>query len=147
MEEQKEIQKQFRQQQEKYTYYIIALCVAAIGFSVNKTIGVPLILIQIPLGIAVLAWGTSIFCGLKFLRFVISNLFTNNEYFEIIQGNNPEIGKNPQIIEAAEEGIKQAMQSNSKTASKLANWQDALFLVGFISFLVWHLIEMYMISN
>lgn len=74
MEEQKEIQKQFRQQQEKYTYYVIALCVAAIGFSVHKTIGLPLKWIQIPLGVAVLFWGISIYCGLNFIRYTMHAL-------------------------------------------------------------------------
>jgi len=143
MEEQKEIQKQFRQQQEKYAYYIIALCVAAIGFSINKTIDVPLQLTQIPLGIAILAWGASIYCGLRFLRYVISTLFSNNAYFDILQGNNPEIGNHSQLIKAATDGIIQAMESNSKTASKLAKWQDWLFIIGFVSFICWHILEMY----
>ena len=56
MEEQKEIQKQFRQQQEKYVYYVIALCVAVIAFSIHKTTGKSLAWSQIPLAIAVLFW-------------------------------------------------------------------------------------------
>ena len=35
-----EIQKQFRQEQEKFVYYIIALSVSAIGFTVFKTTGI-----------------------------------------------------------------------------------------------------------
>lgn len=35
MEGQQEIQKQFRQQQEKYMYYLVALCVASIGLTVQ----------------------------------------------------------------------------------------------------------------
>ncbi|MFA5782142.1 MAG: hypothetical protein WC868_07725 [Bacteroidales bacterium] len=143
MEEQKEIQKQFRQQQEKYTYYIIALCVAAIGFSVHKTIGLPLKWVQIPLGIAVLSWGTSIYCGLKFISYIISTLYANNVYLDIIQGRDPDIRTHPQKIEAATKGIKQAMESNVERASSFSKWQDRLFIIGFIAFLVWHILEMY----
>jgi hypothetical protein len=42
MEQQIELFRAFRQQQEKYVYYIIALCVTAIGFSVYKTNGLAL---------------------------------------------------------------------------------------------------------
>jgi len=143
MEEQKEIQKQFRQQQEKYTYYIIALCIAAIGFSVHKTTGLPLKWIQIPLGIAILSWGISIYCGLKFISYVISTLYANNAYLDIIQGKNPDIGVQPQKIEAATKGIKQAMESNTERANNFSTWQNRLFIIGFIAFLVWHILEMY----
>ena len=54
--EQKELLNIFRQQQEKYVYYLIALCVTSIGFSVYKTSGVPIKGIQIPLAVAVLSW-------------------------------------------------------------------------------------------
>jgi hypothetical protein len=147
MEEQKEIQKQFRQQQEKYTYYVIALCVAAIGFSVHKTIGLPLKWIQIPLGIAVLAWGASIYCGLNFIRYTLSTLYANNAYFDIIQGQYPDIGNHPQKIEVAAWSVKQAMKSNVEKARNLSKWQYYLFLIGFISFVIWHILEMYMITT
>lgn len=146
MEEQKEIQKQFRQQQEKYTYYVIALCVTAIGFAVHKTIGLPLKWAQIPLAIAVLSWGASIYCGLQFIRYIISTLYANNAYFDILQGKHPEVGTHPQKIEAATSGVKQAMASNVDKASVLSSWQYRLFLFGFIAFIIWHVLEMYIIS-
>jgi hypothetical protein len=147
MEEQKEIQKQFRQQQEKYTYYVIALCVAAIGFSVHKTIGLPLKWIQIPLGVAVLFWGISIYCGLNFIRYTISTLYANNVYFDIIEGRHPNIGNHPQKIEVAKKEAKKIILSNSEILRNLSKWQYYLFLIGFISFVILHILEMYMITN
>ncbi|MFA5783066.1 MAG: hypothetical protein WC868_12440 [Bacteroidales bacterium] len=146
MEEQKEMIKQFRQQQEKYTYYIIALCIAAIGFSIHKTTSLPLKLGQIPLGIAILTWGVSIYCGLKNIHYVLSTLYANIAYLEIAQGKDPDIGTHPQKIKAATEGIKRAMESNSEKASSLSTWQYRLFIIGFIAFLVWHILEMYKIT-
>lgn len=143
MEEQNELIKQFRQQQEKYAYYIIALCVAAIGFSVTKTSGEALKWIQLPLGSAVLSWGLSIYCGLRFLNYVISNLYTNNVYLEILKGRHPDVGDHPEKIKAAASGITQAMEINSNRASKYATWQDRLFYCGIISFILWHVLEMY----
>jgi hypothetical protein len=147
MEEQLEIQKQFRQQQEKFIYYIIALAVAAIGFSVVKTTGQPLKLIQIPLGLAILFWGLSIYYGLNFLKLITSTLYANNVYFDILQGLHPEVGKHPERIEAASSGIKQAMTRNSDKASKYASRQEKLFYFGIVLFITWHLFEMYYFTS
>lgn len=147
MEEQKEILNQFRQQQEKFVYYLIALSVTSIGFSIYKTTGQPLKLIQLPLGMSILCWGLSIYCGLRFLKYVISTLFANNAYFDLIQGKDPEIGNHRQKIQAATTGIKEAMKSNSKRASTLFKWQELFFYIGIILFLVWHIIEMYNVTE
>lgn len=147
MEEQREIRNQFRQQQEKFVYYLIALSVSAIGFSVYKTTGQQLKWIQLPLGISILSWGFSIFCGLRFLKYLISTLYANNDYFVIIQGKNPEIGNHQQKIEAATSGIKEAMNSNSTKANSYFKWQERLFYLGIILFLVWHIIEMYKLTE
>lgn len=147
MEEQREIRNQFRQQQEKFVYYLIALSVSAIGFSVYKTTGQQLKWTQLPLGISVLCWGLSVFCGLRFLKYVISTLYANNDYFVIIQGKNPEIGNHQQKIEAATSGIKEAMNSNSTKANSYFKWQERLFYLGIILFLVWHIIEMYKLTE
>ncbi|WP_375324528.1 hypothetical protein [Flagellimonas sp. GZD32] len=143
MEVQKEIQRQFRQQQEKFVYYMIALSVTAIGFSIYKTTGLQLKWSQIPLGLAILFWGVSVFCGLRFLKYVISTLYANNAYFDIMQGRDTEIGTHPKKIEAATKGVKQAMESNSNRASAYSKWQERLFYLGIILFLLWHIIEMY----
>jgi hypothetical protein len=146
VEEQREIQKQFRQQQEKYVYYMIALSVTATGFSVYKTTGLQLKWTQIPLGLAILCWGLSIFCGLRFLKYVISTLYANNVYFDIIQGRYADIGTHPQKIEAAKSGVKQAMETNSNRASAYSKWQERLFYCGIVLFLVWHITEMYQVT-
>lgn len=143
MEEQSELLKQFRQQQEKYVYYIIALCVTGIGFSVVKTTGLPLKWTQIPLASAVLSWGLSIHCGLKFMRYTISTLYANKTYLDILQGKHPKAGNHPQLIQAAAEGVIQAMEFNSDRAMKLSQWQNRLFYFGIILFIAWHVIEMY----
>lgn len=138
-----EIQKQFRQQQEKLVYYIIALSVSAIGFSVFKTTGQNLKIIQIPLGLAIICWSISIFCGLKFLKYLISNLYANNEYLEIEKGKHPEIGNNPDAIAAGIEGFKGAMIINGNRMKRYFNFQNSLFYVGIILFVTWHILEMY----
>jgi len=67
-----EIYRQLSQLQEKYTFYIVALCVSSIGFSVYCTMGKPIHWTHLPLGIAVLSWAISIFCGLKYIEEISS---------------------------------------------------------------------------
>jgi acyl carrier protein phosphodiesterase len=146
MDDQIEIKKQFRQQQEKYTYYLIALCVAAVAFSITITRDVSLRYSQIPLGLAVLAWGLSIYFGLKFIQTIISALASNNSYLDVLKGSHPKVGDNPQKIEYASNILKEAMEEKSKTAGKFYDWQNRFFYIGFISFIAWHILEMYLKS-
>lgn len=143
MEEQREIQRQFRQQQEKYVYYLIALSVTAIGFSVYKTTGLKLMWIQLPLGISVACWGISVFCGLRFLKNIISSLYANNAYFDVMQGLDTDIGNNPLKMKVAIEGIGQAIEAIEKRTSKYFIWQERLFYSGIFLFIIWHVLEMY----
>jgi threonine/homoserine/homoserine lactone efflux protein len=94
MSDRKEIQQQFRQQQEKYVYYVLALSVASIAFTIHQTTGLGLHFSQIPAAIAVLSWAGSIYCGLLFMRFVISTLYANDKYLAIIEGDDPETRNN-----------------------------------------------------
>jgi hypothetical protein len=89
----------------------------------------------------------SIFCGLKFIKFVISNLYANNSYFDILAGRHPELGKDPGKIGAGVEGIMQAMESNGNAANKYFIWQGRLFYSGIILFILWHVLEMYLTSK
>jgi hypothetical protein len=136
---QKELRLQFRQQQEKFVYYIIALSVSAIAFSIYRTNGEHLKFTQIPLALAVLSWGISIYCGISFLKYSISILYNNNTYYEIKfdQTENPEL-KNIKL-EAMKEGILESVE----TSSRYFKWQGRLFYSGMILFIVWHITEMY----
>ncbi len=146
-ENQKEIQKQFRQQQEKYVYYILALTVSAIGFGIYKTTGLPLKWSQIPLALSVICWSISIFFGLNFIKYVIDSLYMNNEYFEISAGRHPDYGNTKWQIEANIEGLKLAMKSKEKTTEKYFDWQGKLFYVGVVLFILWHILDMYLLSK
>ncbi len=144
MNEQIEIQKSYRQRQEKYVYYIIALCVAATAFSVQITLNKPLSISQVPLGIAVLFWAISIFCGLKFLAYSMSIMYANNELFKIINRQDEYQQKDQSYLTSAFEGVKLAIESNGKVASRYFKVQRYGFYAGFLSFLFWHIVEMYL---
>jgi ABC-type transport system involved in multi-copper enzyme maturation permease subunit len=138
------IQQEFREKQEKYVYYLIALSVSAIGFSIYRTENQSLAYSKIPLALAVISWSISIYCGLKFMKYVISNLYANNYYYEITNGRDPKIGKDPELIESGVTGFMEAMKINSKEMKKYFNFQSYLFYFGIVLFIVWHIIEMYL---
>jgi hypothetical protein len=144
MEEQLEIQRQYSRQLEKYIYYLIALCVTAIGFSVHITIGLPLSYSQIPLGIAVLSWALSVFCGLRQISLGLNILYLNNAFFDIIQGFSEISGSHPEKIEIGKKALTNFMSKDYRKASKFGKWQDRLFFLGMILFIIWHLVEMYL---
>jgi len=127
----------FWEQQEKYIYYIIALSVAAIGFVIINTKGEPLNWTQVPVGLAVISW------GFRFLQYVLSSLYANKEYLDVLEGKHEKVGVHPQKIQAAASGIRQALESNSDATQSLGTYQNIFFYSGIILYLIWHVIEMY----
>lgn len=145
MEQQIEIQKQFREQQERYTYYLIALCVAAIGYSINIIRGLTFTYHQIFLFLSFLPWVTSVYLGLKRIKLVISILFNQDAYLKAHKGTLDELKENPHpdYQKAAIKEIRKGLVKDYKVADRIGNWQYRLFLIGFLLFIIWALIEMY----
>lgn len=141
-DQKEELIKVYREQQYKYAYYIIALCVAAIGFVVTQTVGKPIKYTQIPLGGAVVAWCISIFCGLKFIQYQIAGLYNNVELLKIQDGTSELIADTPNIIEYAKKLMLEQIEKNGNKTSKLAKGQDWCFYIGIFLFIVWHVLEM-----
>jgi hypothetical protein len=135
-----EIKKLLTQGNEKRTYYVIALCVTAIGFSVITTIDSSLSLSQIPLLLSIICWGFSIFCGMELTKLSLKHLWANAKYFEISAdyNNNPEVNK---IL--LKLGKKKASEGEVN-ASQYKRNQERLFYIGIILFITWHILEMYL---
>ncbi|MDP1623772.1 MAG: hypothetical protein Q8M08_15710 [Bacteroidales bacterium] len=142
MEEQLEIQRHFRSSQEKYVYYLISLCVSAIGFSIYITLNKTLSYIMLPLGLSILAWSLSIINGFKFIELILSILRVNNNYFEVLKGNNPISGTDPQKIKIGVEFLMEEMEKGGMIAKKRYQSQYVFFVIGMASFLVWHILEL-----
>lgn len=128
---QQDIAKQFREQQEKYIYYLIALSVAAIAFAVNNTLGEPISWSQLPLGLSVILWGISIYCGLSSLQYLIGSLIANMDLI------NEKRAQSPKATE-----IQDAISDVSDKTKSLVKTQRCTFFAGIFFYLVWHIIEM-----
>lgn len=141
-ESQREIFRTLRETQNRYTYFLLAVAGAAIGFALTRTQDVGLMWRQVPLGLGVLSWGGSFFCGCQYLRYVQSTLYANAEMLRIGAGVHPQVGNHPQYIQAASEGIRQAIECNSEAANQHGHWQFRLLIIGAICYIFWHVLEM-----
>lgn len=142
-----EIYRQHRTFQDKYTYFILAAAASAIALAANRTQDAAISYTMIPLGAAVLCWGFSFYFGCRHLRYVGSNLYANMDLLRAEKGIHPSVGADPQLIQAASEGIRSAMESNSNRANRLAIWQFRLLILGAVLYLVWHIIGMIIRNN
>jgi hypothetical protein len=145
-EQQIEIYKQHRTAQDKYIYFLLAAAGAAITFAVTQTQGLKLSWSQVPLACAASLWALSFFFGCRHLGYVESTLFANAELLKVQAGEHPRVGVHSELIAAASEGIREAIESNSTWAGKYARWQFRCLVLGAMSYLGWHIFEMWLRS-
>lgn len=142
----REVYRQLRTTQDKYTYFLLAAAGAAIALAVNQTQDAAISWSQVPLAGAVLCWGLSFF-GCRHLEYVSSTLYANAELFKVESGAHSEVGEHPQMIAAASEGIKQALEHNSSRANRFAHSQFRLLVTGAVLYVTWHVLEMFLRST
>ena len=145
-EQQIEIYRQHRNAQEKYVYFLLAAVGAAIALAINQTQGIKIAWSQLPLAGAIILWSLSFFFGCRHLRCIESTLYANGSLLQIRSGQHPEVGTHPQMMAAASEGTLEAIGSHSKWAGRFARWQFNCLLLGAISYLGWHIFEMWLRS-
>lgn len=143
-EQSNEIFRALRESQNKYVYFLLATSAAGIGLAVQQTSNTALSLSQIPLGVAVLLWGVSFYCGCLHISYINSTLYANGELLSVERGEHPEVSR--LLIPAASEGIKEAMQSNSNIANRYGRWQFKLLILGAAFYIFWHIMVMYIAS-
>ncbi|MDP2174625.1 MAG: hypothetical protein Q8K70_01805 [Bacteroidota bacterium] len=137
-ESQKETQKQYLEMQYKYIYYIGALSVASIGFAVQQTLEQPIKLSQIPLGIAIIFWGLSIFKGFKFLELML-------KIHEIQFGYNHTAIKVGFITDEFNKLFEDMTKTPMSKAKNNHKYSFTLFILGCVLFILWRIIEMIII--
>ncbi|MES2004290.1 MAG: hypothetical protein V4450_07200 [Bacteroidota bacterium] len=127
-----------RDEQSKFAYYLIALSVTAIGFSVFQTMGKGISLNQIPLACAIVCWGLSIHFGFGYLDELNAFMLLNIEYLRILLGVSDYIGGRELSLRAASE----LLQEKRTGLHDHANKQRYSFYAGVLFFIVWHVVEM-----
>lgn len=91
-----------------------------------------------------LSLGSSFFCGCRHLEYVNSTLYANAALLTIESGQHPEFGNHPQSIQAASEGVRQAIEQNAESANRLGHWQFRFLIAGAVFYVTWHVLEMYL---
>lgn len=134
---------QFRGSQEKYAYFMLAASGACIAFAVTRTQGDTLSTLHALVGIGVLSWAASFYCGCQHLRYLGSATYANFDLVRVQAGRHPEVGNIPSYIEAASEGIRIAIERNDKKSVFHAKAQFRLLIAGALFYLAWHVATMY----
>jgi len=142
-ESHKEIRTEFRQQQVKLTYYLVALCVTAIAFCINKTSGQSFSFHQIPIGLALISWTGSAYYGLHSLEINLSALWYNHGLFVVEEGK-AKYGNSDEKIINAERDIRSTLKSLTTKFETSIKLQNRLLYFGFICYVIGHLLEMYL---
>ena len=140
----REVSRQLGVAQDKYTYFLLAAAGTAIGFAVNQTHDAVMSRSQIPLAGAVLCWGLSFYFGCRHLAYVNSSLYSNAELLKIEAGHHPEIGTHVQLMAAASQGIRSALESNANRANRLGHMQFRFLIAGAVLYIGWHVLEMWL---
>jgi hypothetical protein len=140
----REVYRNLNASQDKYIYFLLTATIAAIGFTITTTNSLKLNITQIPLAVSVICWGLSFWFGCRNRQYFNSTLFANFDLIRVQNGQHPNVGAHPQLIQAASDGIKEAININSDRASKLANIQMYMFLLGAFFYIAWHILEMYL---
>lgn len=143
-ENSREIYKALHDSQDKYVYFLLATTITAIGFIITRTQSLKLNINQIPLAISVISLGISFLCGCRNREYVNSTLYANYDLLKVQSGQHPNVGTHPQLIQAASEGITDAIESNSNKASNLGKRQMQFFVIGVFFYIAWHILVMFL---
>jgi hypothetical protein len=127
------------QSQEKYTYFLLAAAASAIAFAVQKTADAVLTWQLCVLGVAVVCWSASFYCGCKRLQWVQVTLYANYALLQLQGGVHPEQPTHPVAVAAVADGVRSATNKNSQRAKSYGDWQFRFITLGAIMFLAWHI--------
>ncbi len=137
-----EMYKQHTMGQNKYTYFLLAVAASAIAFSVGKTSGRIISWSMLPLGVAVILWAVSFYCGCKIINF-IQLLFQSNYYvLQLKMGVHSNQLKDKLTLDAEINKVESTIKSNIMKAAFFNDWQFRLLILGAVCFVAWHIFEM-----
>jgi len=140
----REVFRALREAQSKYVYFLLAAVGAAIALALSQTHDSRLSWWQLPLAAAVVSWGLSFIFGCSHLQYVSSTLYANSELLRVQAGSHPRAGTHPEIIAAASDGIREAIENNSEKANRRAHLQFWMLIAGAVLYIGWHVIEMWL---
>ena len=142
-----ELHKQHRESQSKYTYFLLAASASAIAFAMQKTTGSTYSWFQLPLGGAIVLWALSFYYGCRNIEWVQTAVLANHGLLHLYDGAHPDQPQTPEETKAAITGTTKALYSNIENARVCGEKQFNFLIIGAVLFILWHLLEMYKITN
>jgi hypothetical protein len=134
---------QFRNAQDKYTYFLLAAAGAAVALALRETASAPLAWSEIALAAAVLCWGSSFFSGCRHLTLMASSLYSNFQLLYLSESEMQLKLTHPEMIAEKAEALQLAIQRNSSRAERFGKMQFRLLISGAILYIGWHIWEMW----
>jgi Tfp pilus assembly protein PilN len=131
-----------REQQTKFTYFLLAGVAAAIAFAVQITNGEAFRWQHYILGVAVAAWLLSFLAGIKYLQSGMAVTEANQVWLQFRQ--EVQTGEIPNIpaATAVHDDIESRMRRLSDRSGRWGKWQVRLFYLGALAFIAWHILRM-----
>ena len=122
----------------KYMYYMVALAVAAIAYSVHLSLDLKFEYRQIPLGLAVAFWGFSVYCGLGYINSTIVSMKEHARKLEYLGSNIPQT-----IDQNHLQTLQGFMTASQNKSNKMYRWNERWFYLGLFLFLIWWVWKIY----
>lgn len=138
-----ELYRHHRDLQTKYAYFLLGVAASAIAVAVHFTENREAQWSLIIWGLAVLSWALSFYSGCKHLAYSEVVVFSNIEFLRIRSGMHPEVGTDPVVMQAASQGINDAIETNVNRGKAWASAQFGLLVLGGVFFVIWHVVEMF----
>lgn len=138
-----EIYKQHRAAYDKYSYVLLAIAASAVGFAVQKSEGHILSWSILPLGLSVVSFGLSFWCGVRTMERVVATLGATYNLILLQMGTHPDQPPEGDPLVGAKSGVKSAVTENTDQATSFSRWQYRLLILGSVLFLTWHILTMY----
>jgi len=128
----------------KYTYFLMAVAASAVAFAIQKTNGLPLAWSHAPLGLSVIAFGVSFWCGAKTQMWVMAATRANYDMLQLERGLHEEQPLPGAYTDAATEATHQAMEHNTDKALTCEKWLHRTFITGGLAFVAWQVLQMHL---
>ena len=127
--------------QEKYTYYLLGLTAVGICFIIVNNQSISINLSYIPLGLSVVLLSVSFLCGLRHLEYVDSIMYSNIDLIKVQEVWKSTSQINPLVVKTFVDGIKEAMEKNSKKAQGFSRWQSRTMILGMLVYFSFYVIK------
>lgn len=125
---------------EKYTYFLLAAAGAAIGYSLGKTDNKLLGWNLLPLGISVICWGLSFYCGCRQLVLTKHANFANLVGLKMASEEPNNIPRNNYINELIEKKFNELVSKSGNNGVR----QFSFFIIGVVFYVLWYVLELYL---